>query len=292
MIVKKKDSRRPPFLGRGLKFPIQIDSRTGGFMVDDGAIDATSVGLELTPDRHTLRDTEMPVISDNHISGSIANILLTKKLERDVLPEFGSDIYKILFEQIDVYAMQEFEVWLQLAIARWEYRVTVTPPDDVIWKTTAYNTDLGRMPVDIIPRFINSQAPNNLVAPFVTPSMARLQEYPTPEVDPANHDMSSRYYKSTEVTLNNEKQIKPRVTQKNSYASDDVFYKVKYDDTWYLIAHYLYGDVRFWWIIVDFYIQDASLDGEPRSRLRSFEDPPFGEVIRTPSRTRLLMELT
>lgn len=292
MIVKRKDSRRPSFLGRGLKFPIEIDVRTGGFAVNEGSVDVASVGLELTPDRHTLRQSEMPLVEDNHISGAIANILLTKKTERDVLPEFGSNTSSILYEQIHVYTMQEFETWLQLAVERWEYRVAVNVPDDVEWKVTNMDVDRGMVPVVIRPTFIHTQAPKNLVSPFVSPRQARIQEYPSMEVDLNGHDQPSRYYNNSRYIVNNALSVPLRISYKQAYSSDDVFYRVKYDDTWYLISHYLYGDVRFWWIIVDFYIQDVSLDGEPRSRLRSFEDPPFGEVIRTPSRTRLLMELT
>lgn len=292
MLAKRRNNKRPDYLGRGLKFPISIDPRTGGFAVNEGSTDETSVGLEMTPDAYSLRKTEGTYVLDNHIAGGIANILLTKKLERDTLPEFGSEVYRILFEQISVYSMQEFEVWLQLAIARWEYRVSINPPEDVTWHHNDFDTDRGKLPITVSPRFINSQAVNNLVAPYVSPRQARLQEYQSSELDVSGHDTSSRYFGYERYRRNGLFENKTRTTKRYSKASDDVFYRVKHYDTWYLISHYLYGDVRYWWIIVDFYIQDASSNEESRDKLKNYEDPPAGEILRVPSKTRLFMDLT
>ena len=289
MRVRPKDSIRPSFLGRGLSFPVKLDGVTGGFRVSEGSLDQTSVGLEYMADRYTMRESVSA--EDNHIADSIRHILLTRIGEHDTLPEFGSKLTNLLFENISVYTMQEFEVWATLAIARWEKRVKVNAPNDITWMPTEFATDQGRLPVSINPVFLGQQTGENLVSPFVTPEQARSKEYSLAEKDANKHDQASRYRDFTKYKIDGIQCIRHRRVKKVKFASDDIFYKVKHYDTWLLISHELYNDIRFWWVVTDFYLQDAINDGKSRSVMDTTGNPTPGDLIRVPSRERLLMEL-
>lgn len=69
------------------------------------------------------------------VADSIFYILNTRKGERVMLPRFGSDIHRFLFEPIDTQTALDIEVEIRDAIDRWEPRVIldevlVTPNHD------------------------------------------------------------------------------------------------------------------------------------------------------------------
>lgn len=63
------------------------------------------------------------------VSDSIFYILNTRKGERLMLPEFGSDLYQFLFEPIDEQVTIDIEMEIRDALERWEPRAII---DDVI----------------------------------------------------------------------------------------------------------------------------------------------------------------
>lgn len=125
------------FLGKGLKFPFTFQRRSGGTQIST----ATS--------------------SDHaHIHESIRQILGTRKGERFLRPEFGTNLHKLIFEPNDrvLYGLIRHEV--MTALDEWEPRVIVTdvavgPADD----------DEHLVLVNISYRLISSQVEGNMVYP-------------------------------------------------------------------------------------------------------------------------------
>lgn len=125
------------FLGKGLKFPFTFQRRSGGTQIST----ATS--------------------SDHaHIHESIRQILGTRKGERFLRPEFGSNLHQLIFEPNDrvLYGLIRHEV--TTALDDWEPRVIVT---DVL---VGPGDDEHMVLVDISYRLISSQVEGNLVYPF------------------------------------------------------------------------------------------------------------------------------
>lgn len=125
------------FLGKGLKFPLTFQRRSGGTQIST----ATS--------------------SDHaHIHESIRQILGTRKGERFLRPEFGSNLHRLVFEPNDgvLYGLIRHEV--MTALDQWEPRVIVT---DVM---VGPGDDEHLVLVNISYRLISSQMEGNLVYPF------------------------------------------------------------------------------------------------------------------------------
>lgn len=59
------------------------------------------------------------------VADSIYYILHTRKGERVMLPEFGSNIQEILFEPIDMHTALDLEMEIKDAIERWEPRAII-----------------------------------------------------------------------------------------------------------------------------------------------------------------------
>jgi uncharacterized protein len=125
------------FLGKGLKFPFTFQRRSGGTQIST----ATS--------------------SDHaHIHESIRQILGTRRGERFLRPEFGSNLQSLIFESNDriLYGLIRHEV--MTALDEWEPRVIVT---DVL---VGPREDEHLVLVNISYRLISSQVEGNLVYPF------------------------------------------------------------------------------------------------------------------------------
>lgn len=279
-----------PFLGRGIGFPFRINPTKGGVQITEGSTDFVSLALAYLMDQWTIRET---VDQDraNHIAEAILHILFTAQREHDTLPEFGSRINEILFEPNHGDTALLFETWLDVCTKRWERRAAIPVPDGVEWGPTGDGIDRNELPVRLSPEVIRSQAPGNLVAPFVDPRPARAQEYPLGDVDTAGHDWTSRYRRNPIHSFGSETFVRPRKMRPVDPRHDDQFYEVKYGDTWLLISYEMYGDTRFWWIIAELAANDAAEAGESRAFMDTTGDPEPGRMLRAPSRTRLLMEL-
>lgn len=125
------------FLGKGLKFPFTFQKRSGGTQIST----ATS--------------------SDHaHIHESIRQILGTRKGERFLRPDFGTELHKLIFEPNDriLYGLIRHEV--MTALDEWEPRVIVT---DV---QVDSGDDEHLVLVNIHYRLISSQVEGNFVYPF------------------------------------------------------------------------------------------------------------------------------
>lgn len=277
------------FLGKGIAFPLRIDPITRDFAVSEGNLNSCSVDLAYLSDAWTIRET--PAVRQNLIAESVAHIVLTGRGEYDTLPEFGGDVIHVLFEQNLDETRIVTSVYFNTASQRWEKRARI-PESGVEWKVTPRMTDENQAQVSVNLAFIKGQAPGNLVAPFVTPSEAREQEYRSQDKDASGHDYFSRYYGAQIVAKNGVSYNRLRRRKPIPYASDDYFYDIKHKDTWLYISNDHYDDIRSWWVIARMYIQDNAEQGAPRSIMNPNRELTAGETIRMPSRTRLLNELS
>lgn len=282
--------RRPPFFGRGLAFPFRLNPATGGAQLTAGSDDPGSVTLQYVAENELVREDPVEDKS-NHIGESVSHILLTHPGEHDTLPEFGSHILGMVSRPNSIESKYIFEEYMALSTERWEKRCTVPVPDGIDWQDTPREIDQGELPVILRMDFIGTQAPKNLVAPFVTPRQARVQEYPLNDPDAAGHDDPSRYYGQTIYSDESGRRFLRHATGKPiTYHPDDLFEKGQLRDSWLLMAHRAYNDIRQWWRIADASIDQAAADGLPRDYLDTCGDPEPGELYRMPSVTRVLME--
>ncbi|XID90226.1 GPW/gp25 family protein [Paenibacillaceae bacterium WGS1546] len=85
-----------PFLGRGWKFPVQVDATTGRMRMSEG---------------------------EDDIAEAIRIILLTAKGERVMRPGFGSGLRDFVFRTMDGTTITQLQNDLERAITVWEPRV-------------------------------------------------------------------------------------------------------------------------------------------------------------------------
>jgi phage baseplate assembly protein W len=57
------------------------------------------------------------------VAESIKIILLTKKGERMMRPDFGCNISKYMFDILDITTLKQIELEIEEAIKKWEYRI-------------------------------------------------------------------------------------------------------------------------------------------------------------------------
>lgn len=277
------------FLGKGIKFPLQIDPRTGDFATSEGNLNATSVALAYLSDSWTAREF-MPA-AGNLIAESVYHIILTDVGEYDTLPAFGSFVHNVLFNPNSQETRIATTLYFSTATQRWEKRATI-PEDKVDWKVSARYTQGNDAYVTCSIQFIPGQVAGNLVAPYVTPSEVRDAEYQSQDRDPSGHDYFSRYY-GNPIALKNGFHYNRLYRRKPiPFARDDYPYTIEYGDTWLYIANNHYGDIRLWWIPAKMFIQDKARAGAPRSVMNPNRTLPFGETIRMASRARVLNELS
>jgi phage baseplate assembly protein W len=281
---------KAPFYGKGLAFPLEIDPNRGGFRMTEGNADSVSVGLAYAPDRQTIReDPERD--RHNHIAEAIAHILLVRPGEHDTLPEFGSRQFTVINKPNNFETKNLLDTWVEVATKRWEKRARIPVPEGVQWHGTDRETDENIAPVRFLVEFIRNQVEANLVSPFVTPRQARAQEYPLGDIDSEGHDGCSRYNGMPAHEIEGIRFLRPRESVPLPPQSDDTFYEVKHGDTWLLISHRLYGDIRYWWAIADMFIEDAATAGMSIDAMDITSDPEPGTLLRCPSVARLLMEM-
>ena len=274
-------------MGRGLSFPVRPDYSTGKLRMSNGFYGEVSVALAYISEKWTLRgDVEE---TTNHIAESIYNILFTREAEHESIPWYGSRISYSIFEPNTAEFKLLFSAYLRWASERWEKRARFPEKGSIAWLDTGVLTDKGELPVHASLEFITQQTPKNLVLPFVTIRQARLQEYPSSVVDNNGHDLASRHYNKPSYSDGNYRYL--RVTKNIDIppASDDSFYTVKPGDTWMLIAYSERTEIRYWYYIYLCYIQDRAKKGATRDILNPDREPEAGEVLRIPSKQRLLL---
>jgi phage baseplate assembly protein W len=280
--------RRAPYLGRGMAFPFRVDRSTGGTQATYGNTDSIAVGLEYLAERWTMR--EKPEITANHIAEAVHHILMTSPREHDTLPEFGSNLFHIIFEPNTLEFQYLANHYFSFATDRWEKRARIPEEGGMAWVFEGQKVDEGRLPVTCYVNFIRAQAEQNLVSPFVTPLQARLQEYPNTAFDDSGHDYHSRYYGASIVEIGGNRYNRFKRPRIFAPARDDEWYEVKTGDTWLLISWDLYGDIRYWPILKTMYIQDVAADEGTRDAIDPCPNPEPASVIRVPSKTRMMME--
>lgn len=292
-----------PFFGKGIAFPFRIDSSTKGIQITAGNTDSTSVALEYLMENWSIREELRPKV--NHIAESIAHILLTRMGEHDTLPEFGSNLYFMLFENITKETMLAAEAHFKFSTIRWEKRAKIpstfyfdaynpidqTPHGGVRWHVTGTEVDKNILPVWVYIQFIIEQESGNLVTPFVTARQARLQEYNTGSIDLAGHDQYSRYYNSDIYYYNNIKFTRPRIPLFFRPGVGDQYHTVVRGDTWLSLSWKFYGDIRFWYHIATSYVFDRSMEGGDTTCLDTTGNPPISEIIRIPDKKRVLLSV-
>lgn len=80
----------------GWKFPVKVNPKTGR--------------IETASYRDNIKD-------------SIRIILMTKKGERKMNPEFGCNIHEYMFDVINITTLKQIEMEVEKAIRTWEYRI-------------------------------------------------------------------------------------------------------------------------------------------------------------------------
>lgn len=94
------------------------------------------------------------------INQSIHHILSTRVGSRFFLPEFGSKLYKLIFEPND-YILKEFLIqYTKEALAKWEKRINNISVDALILEKES------EVPVYIAYTLINTNVTGNYIYPF------------------------------------------------------------------------------------------------------------------------------
>ena|ERR1700704_3275693 len=101
------------------------------------------------------------IIDDiDEVFSSILQILNTRRGERVMLPEFGSDLGPILWEPHDLFLQQEIRKELVRALTLWEPRVTI---ESVDFDSNAYFVNLGILVISITIRIVNNPRLNHVI---------------------------------------------------------------------------------------------------------------------------------
>ena len=122
------------FLGIGFHFPIQVEEATGKMK---------TVSLE------------------EDIRQAIPIILMTRKGERVMRPNFGCDIYNYAFGTRDYTTLVQMENTVRDALIRWEPRIT-----DIQVHISDRQTQEGALLIEIDYRVRSTNNPFNLVYPY------------------------------------------------------------------------------------------------------------------------------
>lgn len=131
--MEEKD-RVSAFLGVGVKWPPQVDKMTGKFMTSS---------------------------YEDNIRESIQIILMTKKGERIMRPEFGCGIYQYAFGTMDYTSFSRMEKEVEEALYTWEPRIT-----DITVNVSQDSKEEGRLNIAISYVVRATNNPYNMVYPF------------------------------------------------------------------------------------------------------------------------------
>jgi phage baseplate assembly protein W len=122
------------FLGRGWKFPVQIDPTTGRFAMS---------------------------VAEQDIRESIYIILATAPGERVMRPEFGCGIHDLVFSPMNSVTLGLFESRVREAITRWEARVEILKLE-----ISTKEASKGKLEIDLTFLMLETNSEFNLVFPF------------------------------------------------------------------------------------------------------------------------------
>lgn len=122
------------FLGKGFSFPVTLDSSTGK--------------INMTSDEEDIKQ-------------AIYIILMTKKYERAMLPDFGCNIHNYVFDLPDETFKNLLQNEIIDALIMWENRIT-----DVNVNISVDDINNGKVIVDISYIVRSTNNPNNLVFPY------------------------------------------------------------------------------------------------------------------------------
>ena len=128
------DNKVRQFLGRGWKFPVKVDRNTGRILMSE---------------------------HEEDIQEAVRIIILTRKGERAMQPDFGSDAYKLVFGSKEVTDHNILSADIRDALIQWEPRikdVEVSIEDDPL------NPEKLFINVNYVVRSTNN--PFNMVYPF------------------------------------------------------------------------------------------------------------------------------
>ena len=122
------------FLGTGLKFPVGINKVTGRFKMSS---------------------------DDEDIKESIYIILMTRKGERLLMPNFGSNINDFVFEVVNETNLTLMENSIKNSIKTYEKRIR-----NLNVEISQDSQDSGRLIINISYIISNINMPGNIVFPF------------------------------------------------------------------------------------------------------------------------------
>lgn len=122
------------FLGRGLHFPIEPEAATG-----------------------RLREAE----GEEKIAQSVRIILMTRRGERLMRPDFGCDIHQYMFGVMDFTTLSMMEQAVKEALVRWEPRIR-----DVEVRAGSSKENRTQVRISVYYRVRATNNPYNLVFPF------------------------------------------------------------------------------------------------------------------------------
>ncbi len=129
-----EQDRAREFLGTGFSFPIEVDEATGKMK---------TVSLE------------------EDIRQAIHIILMTRKGERVMRPDFGCDIHEFAFDTMDYTTLVQMEHAVQEALMVWEPRIT-----DVDVHINDEQEQEGVLLIEISYLVRSTNNPFNLVYPY------------------------------------------------------------------------------------------------------------------------------
>lgn len=87
---------------------------------------------------------------EDDIAEAIKIILMTKKGERMMRPDFGCNIHKYMFDILDVTTIRQIELEIEESIRQWEYRI-----DHLEVEVNESDEHLGRLIINVSYTILN-----------------------------------------------------------------------------------------------------------------------------------------
>jgi len=140
-----------PFLGKGTKYPFSFDSVTGGVM-------------RASSENYYPGNPQVQGESLEKINSAIEFILSVALGTRFFMPDFGSNLHRLLFEPNDDILADSLRVFISEALNKWEKRISLLSIDVVTTKDEL-NQHIARVIINY--KVVSSQQIGNYVYPFV-----------------------------------------------------------------------------------------------------------------------------